>query len=308
MRHFPDSDDAEDVQRLAPEPWMLEQLKLNPSYVHWGPHEDYMWKQKESGWDSPVICESWGDFGFELDDLNEVVNFYFQINRPSKDCDTCAGKGTHPDAQWITESWYRHSSPFTMPDGDEMQSKAVLKRFGCQFKEGINGRGKLPPDDVIARYGKPFLDHCVSTIENGGGWYTNITQDEADALWESERLRHDFDHPPTAAEVNAWATRKTGFGHDSINAWICQERRCARLGVPIECSMCEGHGDLFIGPSHMSLVVWVLHPRKGCSRGVEINHIQQAELPKVYKYLREAAERNAQRFALIPQLESSGDK
>ena len=41
MRHYPtDEDDMKEVARLEAPTWMVEQLKLNPSYVHWGPHED----------------------------------------------------------------------------------------------------------------------------------------------------------------------------------------------------------------------------------------------------------------------------
>src|ERR1700723_403258 len=108
MRHFPgDEDDMKEAARLEAPVWMLEQLKFNPSYVLWGPSEDYMWKEG-SGWDSRVVCDSWDGNHFSLDDLNEVVNFYFEVNRPTKDCPACAGKGSHPDGQWITESWYRN--------------------------------------------------------------------------------------------------------------------------------------------------------------------------------------------------------
>jgi hypothetical protein len=299
MRHYPDDDDdMKETARLEAPVWMLEQLKLNPSYVHWGPSEDYMSREGDR-WDSRVICESWETCGFELDEYNEVVNFYFQIGRPTRDCETCAGKGSHPDAQWITESWYRHSSPFTVPDLGENQSKAIMERFGCKFTDGINGRGALPPDEVINRYGNPFLEHCVTTIENGGEWSTNLTQDEVDALWEGGRLTIEFKEQPTAEGVNRWAKSRVGLGHDAINSWICCKRRCERLGVPQSCPTCEGHGHLFTGPAYLSLVLWVLHPRKGCSRGVEVNHIQESELPEVYAYLREAAERNAGRFGKI---------
>jgi hypothetical protein len=44
----------------------------------------------------------------------------------------------------------------------------------------------------------------------------------------------------------------------------------------------------------------VLHPRKGSSRGVEVQNIQEPELPTVYRYLRDAAQRNAYRFAAVP--------
>lgn len=304
MRHYPNcDDDMKEVARLEAPLWMVEQLKFNPEYVSWGPHEDYMWKEG-SGWDSAVLLEAW-DKMWELDELNEVVNFYFQINRPTKDCPMCAGRGTHPDAQWITESWYKHSSPFTTPDADEERSKAVLARFGCRFTASAVGRGALPPDEIINRYGKAFLEHCVSTIENGGEWSTNLTQDEVDALWDGQRLHIEFKEKPTAEQVNRWAKSGKGFGHDAINSWICCERRCERLGVPHTCPECEGHGHLFTGAAYLTLVLWMLHPRKGCSRGVEVNHIQEQELSAVYAFLQHAAERNAGRFGKLPSVSAA---
>lgn len=47
--------DLSHVNRMGVEGWMLEQLELNPSYVFWGPGEDYMKGAKDSGWDSS--CE-----------------------------------------------------------------------------------------------------------------------------------------------------------------------------------------------------------------------------------------------------------
>jgi hypothetical protein len=303
MRHYPtDEDDMKDVARLEAPTWMVDQLRLNPSYVSWGPHEDYMWKKEGSGWDSAVTIDSWADNSFELDDLNEVVNFYFQIDRPSKDCTTCNGKGMHPDAQWISESWYHHSSPFTVPDEGEREAKAVLEGFGSRFTDPVVGRGQLPPDDVLAKYGPAFHEHCVSTMENGGEWCTNLTQDEVDALLEHGRLFDFKGRHPTAAEINAIA-KKSHMLHDAINSWICIRTRCERLGVPMECPDCVGNdGQIFTGPAHLTLVLWVLHPRKGCSRGVEVKHIKQSELPLIYAYLRGAAKRNAGRFAKIPKV------
>lgn len=82
MRTYPDFKDKwdqEKVESLKPEKWMLEALRLNPEYVFWGPNEDYM-SDNENGWNSPLFIDSWKDFiFFELDDLNECVNFYFKI-------------------------------------------------------------------------------------------------------------------------------------------------------------------------------------------------------------------------------------
>ena len=50
---------------------------------------------------------------------------------------------------------------------------------------------------------------------------------------------------------------------------------------------------------HAGLVLWFLHPRKGCSRGVEIKRIEEAEIPEVVAYLQQAAKRNAERFSAL---------
>jgi hypothetical protein len=45
--------------------------------------------------------------------------------------------------------------------------------------------------------------------------------------------------------------------------------------------------------------LWVLHPRKGASRGIYIKNIEENEVEDVLKYLKQAAERNANRFSKI---------
>ena len=160
-----------------------------------------MWKRGDAGWESPVVVESWKKFEFGLDEYNEVVNFYFDVDRPGKDCGTCGGGGHHPDAQWITDSWYRHTSPFAKETQEERQ---LAERFGMGRHKGILGRGTMPPDELLEKYGKPFYEHCVTTMENGGEWNTNITQDEADALWDGDRLKFEFKEKPTAKQVNDW--------------------------------------------------------------------------------------------------------
>jgi hypothetical protein len=104
---------------------------------------------------------------------------------------------------------------------------------------------------------------------------------------------------PTPDEVNEWA--KKGFGHDAINRWICVEARAKNLGVYGKCEHCGGKGYIFDEDEvTLSLQLWVLHPRKGCSRGVLIKNIRESDMPAVYELLRTAAERNANRFAKIP--------
>lgn len=240
MRYF-DEDEAAKIKAF---PWQLELLSLNPGYCSWGPHEDYMAKDG-NGWDSRQLFGSWQAFGpWGLDDLNEVVNFYFEINRSSEECKVCDGNGYHEKAQEVVNTFYPH----------------------------MNNRGIR--------------------------WSDKITQDELDALISAGRFK-----PGTFLDdVNA-ANRPgaRGLGHDAINRHILTKARLKRLGLPVHCDCCGGDGYVYIAPeASVSLVLWFLHPRKGCSRGVEVGNITQEDLPVIYAYLREAAQRNADRFKAIP--------
>jgi len=235
--------DREELEKMKAEPWMVEALSMNPGYVCWGPYEDYMWVDKSPGWNARVINDTWKDFGpWRLDDLNEIVNFYFEIERENEECGACHGSGYNPATEKISNEWYAH----TRTDG---------KR----------------------------------------GWNESISQVEVDALWEAHRLR-DFKEKPTAEQVNAWS--KNGFGHDAINMWICVEARAKSLGVYGKCEICGGSGRLYTEPAaKLGLVLWIIHPRKGCSRGVHIKEIKKDEMPEVVAYLKAAAKRNADRFS-----------
>jgi len=287
--------DEKEAARLEAQPWMLDLLKRNPSYVHWGPHEDFMWEKGES-WNSAVVDQSWGEFGFRgLDELNEIVNFYFQVTRPSVKCDMCNGNGYHPDAQWVSESWYRHTSPFTVPDSKEDQVKEIMvATFGSTFTAPVMGRGQMPDTATLERYGPAFYEHCVTTMENGGEWGTAILQDEVDALWDSHRLRFEFKEKPTAEQVNKW--KKSGMGHDAINSWICIEQRLKRLGIPKFFLKDAATTEIYTGLAYVNLVLWMIHPRKGASRGIEVR-VDEHQVPEALDYLREAARRNTDRFS-----------
>lgn len=263
MRSYPK--DSEELEKLKAEPWMLELLKYNPAYPHWGPYEDYMWKDG-GGWDSRILNDSWKAFGpWDLDDYNECVNFYFDVERESKDCGACKGGGLNPATQAIDNDFY-----------------------------------------------------------NGPAWRESITEDEVAALVEAKRIGCEFDcekkewvlagPTPTAAlinEINRVGQNQVGarsplgvVSHDSVNRYILVKTRATRLGVYGLCPACEGHGHVYTKPqASVNLVLWMLVPRKGCSRGVEVKNIKEEELPEIFAWLREAAQRNAARFKKIPKTE-----
>lgn len=253
VRHYPsDKSDREEIEGLGAAPWQIEALRLNPGYCAWGPYEDYM-AEKGGGWNAAVLGGRWGEDGGRppgLDDLNEVVNFYFSLERDSTECEACGGSGLNPASRAISDGFYAHSSP------------------------------------------------------TGIGWNGAITEDEVEALIANHRLwRPGEKRPrPTAAEVNAAnGPGRRGFGifcHDAINRWILIETRCKRLGVWGICGVgpCL-NGRVFTETAcRLALTLWVLHPRKGCSRAWGIREIPEAALPEVYGYLAAAAKRNAARF------------
>ena len=293
MRTVPDDDYGQkELADLNAAPWMVDALAFNPAYVFWGPHEDYMWKRgrdegpdnfgrtSDHGWASRVLIKMWADFEWELDEMNECVNFYFEINRDSKDCPTCAGTGYHPDAQWVTESFYSHSSPFKAQTAQEAQSVMLVASFGDKRPATTHGYGTFPDEETLNRYEPAFRQFCDEMRRSGAGWgEMPLHEAEITALRDAGR---DGDGP---------------FGHDAINRSILCRARCERFGIPVSCPDCGGHGYIYTEPhAHLSLVLWMIHPRKGASRGVEIGRLQQADMPHALGFLAEAANRNVTRF------------
>ncbi len=305
MRGFDakDESDVKELARLNCAPWMVEALALNPGYVSWGPHEDYMWVKGE-GWHTPILKDKWKDLGIELNELNEVVNFYFYLHRDSKQCETCGGNGYHPDAQWVSESWYSHSSPFTHRDAQQEMVREGMNRMWGSFREReILGHDNYPSPSVLAKYGPGFRAFCEE-MRIHGSWSDRITQEEVDVLVKEGRLRDYGKNAKkvTADEVNA-AQGKRGAGflsHDAINRCISVRTRLERFGIPVHCDVCEGHGETFTSPAgRLGVVLWLIHPRKGASRGVEVKEVREDELPAVREFLCAAARRNAERFAKV---------
>jgi hypothetical protein len=59
-------------------------------------------------------------------------------------------------------------------------------------------------------------------------------------------LPEDSGYRPTPEEVNEWSIG--GFGHDSINNWVCVRAECERLGDPCSCTHCDGEGVFWPSP------------------------------------------------------------
>lgn len=269
MRTYPEDEfDRKELEELNAEGWMVETLKLNPDYVHWGPHEDYMSGGK--GWEENYFSKTWDEFSstFSLDDLNECVNFYFFIRRESEGCSLCGETGLNPATRQISEDFYNFEN------------------------KGRRWCDDITEDEVeaLVRAGRLWdLTDRVHFNEENNRWMK--WADGQKTVCEKPKI-------PTPEEVNNW--NKTSLGHDAINRHILIEARAKRLGVWGFCEKCEGKGYIYTeDKGKLGIVLWMLHPRKGASRGVEIKELTKEDMSGVYSFLNKAAERNANRFSKI---------
>lgn len=271
MRTYPTADDQSEVESLKAQQWQIDLLKLNPEYVYWGCFEDYMSKDKDGSWDSRVILSDWKEH-WTLDDLNELVNFYFEVYRKNHECEHCEGSGANPATRQLQEDWYDFAKTGRewCHNITDVEVEALMKAGRLRDISGFHG----------------YFEEDRNT------W----------VKWEGDQ-KVDCEQPqfPTAEAVNTWAKNVRGIGHDAINRCICVEARAKHLGVYGYCEHCkDGGGRIYDEPNaRVALQLWFLHPRKGCSRGVYIENIEQQDLPSVFDYLKQAAARNQQRFSKI---------
>lgn len=244
MRYFDKTNkyDLQEAKEMEVPSWMLDCLQMNPSYCSWGPYEDCM--TSGVGWNEALFFETFDEM-FELDDLNEVVNFYFSVERNAEDCPVCLGTGKNKEVAELQRSWY-----------------------------DFERRGDM--------------------------WRDKLTHIEVDALVKEKRINpRDFNVEHITPNIVNAAERDRSI-HDAINRAICIEARARSQGIWEDCPNCNGNGYLFTEEvPRLSLTLWVIHPRKGASRGVLIRHIPETKVNDAIILLAEASERNSDRFSKI---------
>jgi len=94
-------------------------------------------------------------------------------------------------------------------------------------------------------------------------WHDKIGQAEVDHLVAEGRLRvwkgDNWTAPVglTAAEVNQRQHGRNFFeGHDGINRWILVKFRCKVLGIPVECPVCHGSGEIATPEQRAEAEAW----------------------------------------------------
>lgn len=239
MRTYPtDESDLKEAARLGAPTWMLDALKMNPSYPHWGNHEDYMCA-KNAGWRDAVELATVADM-WPQDDMNELVHGYYFIDREGRGCDDCERSGYNPATHKIADDWYGNRNPRDRWDAKLTQDEVVA----------------LVEEGRLWDLTKGFRGHYDRETSH---WV--VPQDGKYVPYEG------IPYIPTPEEVNAWANAR-GFGHDAINRMICVRTRAKRLGVYGLCTACDGHGHVYTeAQPRLALQLWMIHPRKGASRG-----------------------------------------
>lgn len=207
-------------------------------------------------------------------------------------------KGEGGDCPVIKESW-ADFGPWGLDDMNECVNFYFSVSRESKDCHVCNGNGYHPAAQGIVN---TFYAHQNT---RGDHWNDKITQDEVQALVDAGRLidftrKQPEGYVPSAEQVNAAQHTRGLSSHDAINRCILITARLKRLGIPEKCPECGGESYVYTAPAaHVTLTLWMLHPRKGCSRGVEVR-IEQGDLPSVFAWLRSAAERNAQRFSKLP--------
>lgn len=225
----------------------------------------------------------------ELLKLNPSYNFW----GPYEDYMSTKGEGWN-SAQ-IFETWKKFG-PWALDDLNECVNFYFSINRDSEECDICGGNGYHQDAQKIVN------SFYLFTNKEGISWHDKITEDEVVALLDAGRLTHLIKDGknPTAEEVNNNQKKGGLMTHDAINRSILIETRLKRLGIPKLCNQCGGNGRVYTSfVANVALTLWWLHPRKGCSRGIQIENINQNEVPEVMNFLKEAAQRNAARFSKI---------
>jgi hypothetical protein len=150
MRWTPTENDREDVARLNADPWQIALLALNPAFTSWGPGEarDEDDIDASDNWDSTLSFDTWSKFAEEFgtvpDDLNEIVNFYFEVLRECEDCTACDASDLAPGAKALEDAFYT----------DTRDHKRWCDRITLDEAQALADHGRLLTDVVDEAYVK----------------------------------------------------------------------------------------------------------------------------------------------------------
>jgi hypothetical protein len=123
-------------------------------------------------------------------------------------------------------------------DGYSVEARAIANSFYASQISLSWSRAELDRAETLAWHDKIGQAEVDNLIERGR-LRTMVRNPEDPTDWEWQAL------PRLAADVNREEREGRGFsGHDAINRSILVRFRCERLGIPLNCPTCEGHGSI----------------------------------------------------------------
>lgn len=182
------------------------------------------------------------DFDWPMNKTWEgFLNPYYKFR---SECPACSGTGLAPMAKLFKDQWYGYAPFDSVAYGcprisidspaivrlaernSEGRSRAYFQSERTRLWELFEAQWShhLIQADVNALIAAGRLLDFTHTFKSGDGW---VPKEPAPTV--------------TATEVNEWSIG--GFGHDSINQWVCVKARCEREGHEETCKKCDGHGD-----------------------------------------------------------------
>jgi hypothetical protein len=122
-------------------------------------------------------------------------------------------------------------------DGYSVEARAIASTFYVSQISASWNRDELDRAEKLAWHDKIGQAEVDNLIEEGRlQTFWRNPEDPRDWEWQSL--------PRTAAEVNAEQHQRGFSGHDAINRGILVRFRCERLGIPLNCPPCQGHGNI----------------------------------------------------------------
>lgn len=195
-------------------------------------------------------------------------------------CEACDGTGTSPEVRRLEDQWYGKvpfdpSETGSAPYSPNHPAVAAFARRQCERTPEFYGTGPNAELREAARilkfWNAQWMHHLDAEdvralVEAGRLW--DFTRNPARVVKKPEPvvrgialggppepdpapaqhangwLVKDTGYIPTPEEVNAWSMN--GFGHDSINSWVCVKAKAKRLGYPMACASCNGEGHIVV--------------------------------------------------------------
>jgi hypothetical protein len=201
--------------------------------------------------------------------------------------------GRIDEGDWDSSLFFENWAAFTQREVSQFNLVADYYFYLCRENEdckACDGSGLSPRAKNLSKE-----LHELALIK---GEVTYFLQEEnIESLMASKAIPDIFGEVSSETQMVEMIKDGTISSIGFFSHKACLEGKARSLGFERDCHECNGKGFNFSqDKAHASLVVWMLHPRFGASRGIEIKEIQEGEIPEIQSFLQDAATLNQQRF------------